>query len=100
MQLAESAHFRSDNCKRKTTATRACLNQRKVKLDRRQSTSAVKFEIESDLGISLHVNTIRNRAYEAQLFEQLASKRPYVNKVNQVKRFKIAKEMFEKPSSF
>ena len=100
MQSDESMHFRFDDCKRKTTVTWNWINQRNVKLDRRQSTLAVKLDIENGLGISLNVNANRNRAYEAQLFERLARKRPYVNKVNQVKEFKFAKEMFEKPSSF
>ena len=42
--------------------------QRKVKLDRRKSASAVKIEIENELGISLHIDTIRNQAHEARLF--------------------------------
>ena len=46
--------------KRKTTDR---LIQRKVKLDRRKSASAMKVEIENQLRISLHVETIRNRAH-------------------------------------
>ena len=42
--------------KRKTTDR---LNQRKVKLDRRKSASAVKVEIENQLRISLHVEIER-----------------------------------------
>ena len=60
----------------------------------------MKVEIENELGISLHVDTIRNRAHEAGLFGRVARKKPYVNKVNQEKRLKFAKEMLEKPSSF
>ena len=44
--------------RRKTTDR---LIQCKVKLNRRKSASTVKVEIENELGISLHVNTIRNR---------------------------------------
>ena len=54
--------------RRKTTATTDRLIQRKVKLDRRKSASAVKVEIENELEISLHVDKIRNRAHEARLF--------------------------------
>ena len=86
--------------RRKTTATTDRLIQRKVKLDRRKSASAVKVEIENELRISLHVDTIRNRGHEARLFGRVARKKPYVNKINRGKRFKFAKEMFEKLSSF
>ena len=60
------------NRRRKTTATTDRLIQRKVKLDRRKSASAVKVEIENELGISLHVDTIRNRAHEVRLFDRVA----------------------------
>ena len=86
--------------RRKTTATTDRLIQHKVKLDRRKSASAVKVKIENELEISLHVDTIRNRAHEARLFCRVARKRPYVNKINRGKRFKFAKEMLEKLSSF
>ena len=69
-------------------------------LDRRKSASAVKVKIENELRISLHVDTIRNRAHEARLFGRVAGKKPYVNKINRAKRLKFAKEMFEKLSSF
>ena len=74
--------------------------QHKVKLDRRKSTSAVKVEIENELGISLHVDTIRNRAHETRLFGRVAHQKPYVNKINRGKRLKFAKEILEKLSSF
>ena len=83
--------------RRKTTDR---LIQRKVKLDRRKSASAVKVEIENELGISLHVDTIRNRVHEARLFGRVAGQKPHVNKINGGKRLKFAKEMFEKLSSF
>ena len=86
--------------RRKTTATTDRLILRKVKLDRRKSASAVKVEIENELGISLHVDTIKNRAHEARLFDRVARKKPYVNKINRRKWLKFAKEMLEKLSSF
>ena len=61
--------------RRKTTATTDRLIQRKVKLDRRKSASAVKVEIENELGISLQVDTIRNGAHEARLFGRVARKK-------------------------
>ena len=60
----------------------------------------MKVEIENELGISLHVDTIRNRAHEARLFGQVARKKPYMNKINRGKRLKFGKEMLEKLSSF
>lgn len=46
--------------KRKTTATTDSLIVRKIKANRRISAHAVKTEIENELGIALHTNTIRN----------------------------------------
>ena len=86
--------------RRKATATTDRLIQRKVKLDRRKSASAVKVEIENELRISLHVDTIRNRAHEGRLFGQVARQKPYVNNINRGKRLKFVKEMPEKLSSF
>ena len=60
----------------------------------------MKIEIENELRISLHVDTIRNRAHEARLFGRVARKKPYVNQINRGKRLKFAKEMLEKLSSF
>ena len=60
----------------------------------------VKIEIENQLGISLHVDTIRKRAHEVELFERVARKKPYVNKINRGKRLKFGKEMLEKTVDF
>ena len=60
----------------------------------------MKVEIENELGISLHVDTIRNRAHEARLFGRVAGQQPYMNKINRGKRLKFAKKMLEKLSSF
>ena len=43
------------------TATVDRIIQRKIKLDRRKSAPTVKAEIEIELGIIVHANTIRNR---------------------------------------
>ena len=83
--------------KRKTTNR---LIQRKVKLDRRKSASAVKVEIENQLRISLHVDINRNIAHQARLFDRVSRQKPYVNKINRGKRLNFAKEMLEKLSSF
>ena len=86
--------------KRKTTETLDRLIVRKVKSDRRKSANAVKVEVETELGISLHANTIRNRIHEAGLFGRVARKKPLVNKVNRGKRLKYAKTMLDKPIRF
>ena len=57
----------------------------------------VKIEIENELGISLHVDTIRKRAHEVR---RVARKKPYVNKINRGKRLKFAKETHEKSVDF
>ena len=57
----------------------------------------VKIEIENELGISLHVDTIRKRAHEVG---RVARKKPYVNKINRGKRLKFAKETHEKSVDF
>ena len=44
--------------KRKTTASVDRIIQRKIKLDRRKSASTVKAEIEKELGVIVHANTI------------------------------------------
>ena len=86
--------------KENNRATTNRLIQRKLKLVRRKSASMVKIEIENELGISLHVDTIRKRAHEVELFGRVARKKAYVNKINRGKRLKFAKEMLEKPVDF
>ena len=86
--------------KRKTRTTTDRLIQRKLKLVRRKSAFMVKIKIENELGISLHVDTIRKRAHEVGLFGRGARKKPYVNKINRGKRLKFAKEMLEKSVDF
>ena len=84
----------------KTRATTDRLIQRKLKLVRRKSASMVKAEIENELGISLHVETIRKRVHEVELFGRVAPQKPYVSTIIREKRLKFAKEMLEKPVDF
>ena len=79
--------------KRKTTATTDQLIVPKIKSNRRLSAHMGKAEIESELRISLNVSTIRNRAYEAGLFDRVARKKPSISKINRRKRLKYAKDM-------
>ncbi|CAF1516125.1 unnamed protein product, partial [Rotaria sordida] len=66
--------------KRKTTAATDRFIVRKIKINRRKSADMVKDEIEFELEISLHANTIQNRLHEAGLFGRIARKKPLVNK--------------------
>ena len=86
--------------KRKTRVTTNQLIKRKFKLYRRKSASTVKVEIENERGISLHVDTIRERVLEVRLFGRVAPKKPYVNKINRGKRLKFGKEILERPVDF
>jgi transposase len=83
--------------KRKTTAVVDRIIQRKIKVDRRKSTSVVRSEIENELGVSVHTNTIRNRLHEIGFYGRVARKKPLVNKVNRVKRIAYAKTMMKMP---
>ena len=78
---------------RKTRATTDRLIQHKLKLVRRKSPSVVKVEIENELRVSLHVDTIRKRAHEVR---RVARKKSCVNKINRGRRLKFDKEMLEK----
>ena len=83
--------------KRKTRATSGRPIQCKLRLDRQKSTSMVEVDIENELGISLHVETIRERAHEVG---RVARKKPYVNKINRGTRLKFGKEILEKSVDF
>ena len=86
--------------KRKTTVAMDRLILHKIKSNRRLSADKVQVEIESELQISLNVNTIGNRAHEAGLFGRLALKKSLVNKVNWGKQLKYPKDMLNKPVGF
>ncbi|CAF1541910.1 unnamed protein product [Rotaria magnacalcarata] len=83
--------------KRKTTAGVDRIIQRKIKVDRRKSALSVKLELEKELGVKIHANTVRNRMHEIGLYGRVARKKPLVNKVNRTKRIQYAKTMLEKP---
>ncbi len=48
----------------------------------------------------ISASTVRRRAHEAGLFGRVARKKPYVNKMNRIKRLKYAKEMLKKSIDF
>ena len=78
------------------TASVDRIIQRKIKLDRRKSAPTVKTEIEKELGVIVHANTIRNRLHEIGLYGRVARKKPCVNKINRRKRIAYAKMMMKK----
>ena len=86
--------------KEKTTTTTDRMIQRILKKDRRTSPEKMAAEIKKQLDISLSAQSVRNRAHEIGMFGRVARKKPYVNKVNRIKRFKVAKEMLQKPLDF
>ena len=86
--------------KRKTTAITGRLIIPRFKVDRRKFAFAVKGEIEKELEIALHVDTIRRRAHEGDLFGRVACKKSYINMKSRRKRINYAKEMLQKPVRF
>ena len=86
--------------KRKTTATVNRFIQHKIKVDRRKSALSVKVELENELGVIIHANTVRNRMHEIGLYGRVARKKPLVNKVSRTKRNQYAKTMMEKPFGY
>ena len=86
--------------KRKTAPIVDRAIQRKIKVDRRKSASSVKMEIERELNVIVHTNTVRNRLYEIGLRGRVARKKPFVNKVNRGKRLVYAKTMMKKPFTY
>ena len=79
--------------RRKPTATSMTdrLIQRKLKLDQRKSARTVIFELEKDLRILINESTVKRLAREVGLFGRVARKKPYVNRINRLKRLKYAK---------
>ena len=86
--------------KRRTTVHVDRIIQRKIKADRRKSASAVKVELQDELGIIVSASTIRRRAHEIGLYGRVARKRPLVNKTTRSKRLQYAKTYREKPLGY
>jgi Transposase len=85
---------------RKATANLDRMIQRKVKANRRKTASAVKYEIEEEMGVIIHANTVRNRLHEIGFYGRVARKKPYVNKCNRAKRIHYSKTMLGKPFDY
>ena len=101
--------YKSTNCigniigrdrKRKTAIHTNRVIQRKIKKNRRMSSSFVTVELKSKLNSTISETKVRRRVHEVDLFGRVASKRQYVNKVNRGKRLEYARTYREKPLGF
>ena len=86
--------------RRKTSTHNARILQRKVKTNRRYPAASVKAELESELKVIISESTVRRRLHEVGLYGRVASKKPYVNKINPRKRLEYDKIYREKPLGF
>ena len=77
--------------RRKTSTNTDHILQRKVKTNRRKSASSVNAELENGLKVIISESTIRRRSYEVGLYEHVARKKLYLNKVNRYKSLEYAK---------
>ena len=68
--------------KQKTTASVDRIIQRKIQVDRRKSAATIKIEIERELDVFIHANTVRNWLHEIGLNGRVAQGKFYVNKIN------------------
>ena len=86
--------------KRKTTIHTDRIIQRKIKTDRRKSSTSVKAELQTELDITISETTIRRRAHEIGLYGRVARKKPCLNKANRGKRLEYVRTYREKPLVF
>ena len=86
--------------KRKTTVYLDRAIQRKVKADRRESTSSMKAVIETEFRIINSEQTVRRRLHKAGFKGCVAKQKPYVDKTNRMKRIQYAKRYREQPLCF
>ena len=77
--------------KRKTTAQIDRIIQRKIKANRRISSTSIKAQLQTEINIIISESTIRRRANEIGLHSRVARKKPYINKVNRAKRLEYAR---------
>ena len=66
--------------KRKTTIHTHRIIQRKIKTDRRKSSTSVKVELQTELNITISETTIRRRAHEIGLCGRVARKNHILTK--------------------
>ena len=83
--------------KRKTTAQIDRTIQRKIKANRRISSTSIKAQLQTEINITISESTIRRWANEIGLHGRVARKKPYLNKVNRAKRLEYGGVYREKP---
>ena len=86
--------------KRKITAHVDRSIRRKIMTNRRISSTRSKAELQSELNVAIYESTIKRRAHEAGLFDRVARKKLYVNKLNRSKRLEYARTYLEKLLGF
>ena len=86
--------------KRKTTAHLDRVTQRKIKINRRRSTLAVKTELQTEFNITVSESTILRRVHEIGLYGRVARKKPLVTKAKRGKRVRYTRKYQEKPLGF
>jgi transposase len=76
--------------KRNTNARIDRFLQRKIKANRRISSSKIKAEFQKKLAVTISEMAIKRRAHEIELYGRVARKKPYVNVINRTERIKYA----------
>ena len=78
---------------RRRTATVALdrIIQRKIKVVRRKSAPVVKHELEKEIRLIIHANTVRNRLHEIGFHGRVARNKPYVNKPSDYWRSRLVR---------
>ena len=84
----------------KTTIRTDRIIQRKIKTNRRKSSTSVKTELQTELNITISETTIRRQAHEIGLYGRVVRKKPYLNKANRGKRLEYARTYREKSLGF
>ena len=84
----------------KTTIHTDRILQRKIKTNRRKSSTSVKAELQTEFNITISKATIRRRAHEIGLYGRVAQNKPYLNKANRGKLLEYARTYRKKSLGF
>ena len=69
-------------------------------MDRRKSALSIKHEIMEELKIAISSQTVRRHVHEFELYERVTRRKPYINKVNRMKRLNYVKMHQDKGMAF
>ena len=86
--------------KHKTTAQIDRTIQRKIKSNRRISSTSIKAQFQTEINITISESTTRRRANEIGLHVRVTRKKSYLSKVNRAKRLEYVRVDCEKPLGF